>query len=323
MKKILTFEPVFVHLIWGGNRIASFKGIESQGDDLGESWELSPMPGHESVVDNGEYKGRTLNSLIDEYGNDIMGARLMKAYDGQFPLLIKLIDSNHDLSIQVHPDDEMGRRVEGKRGKTEMWYSVAPEDGAYLYAGFKGDETPESFKEKIENSTIVEALNKYYTHPGDVFFLPAGCVHAIGQGNFVVEIQEASDVTYRIFDYNRLGADGKPRELHVEKSMQAVKFDNSDLAKPKNVSAAPGSEAAIVHCGYFNTDLISIDPEMTLDLGVRDSFSVFICVSGELTLTGADGDCVTIRRGHTALVPAALKSVNISGKGELISVYIP
>ena len=148
MKKILTFEPVFVHLIWGGNRIASFKGIESQGDDLGESWELSPMPGHESVVDNGEYKGRTLNSLIDEYGNDIMGARLMKAYDGQFPLLIKLIDSNHDLSIQVHPDDEMGRRVEGKRGKTEMWYSVAPEDGAYLYAGFKGKETPESFKKK-------------------------------------------------------------------------------------------------------------------------------------------------------------------------------
>lgn len=323
MEKILTFEPVFVHLIWGGNRIAAFKGIASQGEDVGESWELSPMPGHESVVDCGIFKGRTLNSLIDEYGNDIMGARLMKAYDGQFPLLIKLIDSRRDLSIQVHPDDEMGKRVEGKRGKTEMWYSVDPEDGAYLYAGFKGAETPESFKAKIENSTIVGALNKYYTHPGDVFFLPAGCVHAIGQGNFVVEIQEASDVTYRIFDYNRLGADGKPRELHVEKSMQAVKFDNSDLSRPVNVTAAPDSESEMVHCKYFNTDLINVDPEMTLDLAARDSFSVFICVSGEVTLNGADGDSVVLRRGYTALVPASLKSLTISGKGELISVYVP
>lgn len=323
MNSILTFDPIFVHLIWGGDRIAAFKGLPSQGEDVGESWELSPMPGHESVVADGPLKGRTLNSLIDEFGNDIMGARLMKAYDGQFPLLIKLIDSRRDLSIQVHPDDEMGKRVEGKRGKTEMWYSVDPADGAYLYAGFKGQETPESFKAKIENSTIVEALNKYYTHPGDVFFLPAGCVHAIGQGNFVVEIQEASDVTYRIFDYNRPGADGKPRELHVAKSMEAVKFDNSDLCRPHNVTATPDSEAPMVHCEYFNTDLVNLDGEMTIDLTGRDSFSVFISVSGELTFTGEDGNSVTIGRGRTILVPASLKTLKISGKGEAISVYVP
>lgn len=323
MKSILTFDPIFVHLIWGGNRIAAFKGIPSQGEDVGESWELSPMPGHESVVADGPFKGRTLNSLIDEFGNDIMGVRLMKACDGQFPLLIKLIDSRRDLSIQVHPDDEMGKRVEGKRGKTEMWYSVDPADGAYLYAGFNGPETPESFKSKIENSTIVEALNKYFTHPGDVFFLPAGCVHAIGQGNFVVEIQEASDVTYRIFDYNRLGADGKPRELHVAKSMEAVKFDNSDLSKPQNVTAAPDSETPMVHCGYFNTDLVNVDGEMIIDLSGRDSFSVFINVSGELTFTGDNGHSDTIGRGRTILVPAALKTLKISGKGEVISVYVP
>ena len=181
MNSILTFDPVFVHLIWGGDRIARFKGLPSQGDDIGESWELSPMPGNESVVDRGPYKGRTLNSLLNDFGSDIMGERLMREYAGQFPLLIKFIDSKRDLSIQVHPDDEMGARLEGKRGKTEMWYCVAPEDGAYLYDGFTSQETPQSIKSKIENSTIVDALCKYFTKPGDVFFLPAGCVHAIGQ----------------------------------------------------------------------------------------------------------------------------------------------
>lgn len=323
MNQILTFAPVYVHLIWGGDRIASFKGIPSQGTDIGESWELSPMPGHESVADAGPFKGRTLNSLIAEYGDDIMGPRLMKEYDGQFPLLIKLIDSKRDLSIQVHPDDKLGAELEGKRGKTEMWYSVDPEDGAYLYAGFKGEETPESFKEKIRNSTIVDALNKYYTRPGDVFFLPAGCVHAIGRGNFVVEIQEASDVTYRIFDYNRLGADGKPRELHVEKSAKAVKFDNSDLAKPRRPEPVVNGAAEVVHCNYFNTDLLDVDGEITLDLGARDSFTVLITTEGTLTVTGADGQSLTVGRGRTMLLPVSLPSVKISGKGKLISCYIP
>lgn len=240
MKEILTFDPIFVHLIWGGDRIARFKGLPPQGDDIGESWELSPMPGRESKVASGRFKGETLTALIDRYGDDIMGARLMREYEGRFPLLVKFIDSRRDLSIQVHPDDRLGAELEGKRGKTEMWYSVDPAVGAYLYAGFKGRETPESFRTKIEDSTIVGALRKYYTKKGDVFFLPAGCVHAIGQGNFVVEIQEASDVTYRIFDYNRKGSDGKPRELHVDKAMKAVKFDNSDMPEPVNVKAASG-----------------------------------------------------------------------------------
>lgn len=323
MKNILTFTPVYVHLIWGGDRIARFKGIESQGPDVGESWELSPMPGHESVVDRGEFKGLNLNQLIDKYGNDIMGKRLYERYEGKFPLLIKFIDSKRDLSIQVHPDDELAAVTEHKRGKTEMWYSIDPDEGAYLYAGFKGQESPESLKAKIEDSTIVESLAKYYTKPRDVFFLPAGCVHAIGQGNFVAEIQEASDVTYRIFDYNRVGADGKPRELHVAKAMVATKYDNSDLAKPINVTAAPDTEAPMVHCPFFNTDLINVDPEMNLDLKARDSFSVFITVSGELTFTAEDNEPLTVGRGTTILVPASVDKLKVTGNGEMISVYVP
>lgn len=323
MKEILTFDPILVHLIWGGDRIARYKGMAPQGNDVGESWELSAVKGRESVVNRGSLKGRTLNSLIEEYGDDIMGPRLMARYDKEFPLLIKFIDSKRDLSIQVHPDDETGKRLEHKRGKTEMWYSIAPEEGAYLYAGFKGEETPESFRRQIEDSTIVEALRKYYTKPGDVFYLPAGCVHAIGTGNFVAEIQESSDVTYRIFDYNRLGADGKPRELHVAKAIEAVKFDNSDESIPRNVEAAPGKEADLVHCHYFNTDLLNVDGEMKLPLQRRDSFSVFMVISGEVTFNGADGDTVVARQGTTLLVPRSLPEVTLTGKGNVISVYVP
>ena len=289
MNSILTFEPVFVHLIWGGRRIAQFKGLPSQGDDIGESWELSPMPGHESVVDRGPYEGRTLNSLLNDFGSDIMGERLMREYDGQFPLLIKFIDSKKDLSIQVHPDDEMGARLEGKRGKTEMWYCIAPDDGAYLYDGFRSQETPGSIRSKIENSTIVDALCKYYTKPGDVFFLPAGCVHAIGQGNFLVEIQQASDVTYRIFDYNRRDAAGNLRELHVDKAQEAIKYDATTYLRPVNISAAP----------------------------------VLISTAGEVTVYDGNGDCVSVPQGRTVLIPASVQNVRITGKGELISVYIP
>lgn len=323
MNSILTFDPVFVHLIWGGDRIARFKGLPSQGNDIGESWELSPMLGHESVVDRGPYKGRTLNSLLNDFGSDIMGERLMREYAGQFPLLIKFIDSKRDLSIQVHPDDEMGARLEGKRGKTEMWYCVAPEEGAYLYDGFKSQETPQSIRSKIENSTIVDALCKYYTKPGDVFFLPAGCVHAIGQGNFLVEIQQASDVTYRIFDYNRRDAAGNLRELHIDKAQEAIKYDATTYLRPVNISAAPGATAPLVQCPYFHTDLVNVDGEIQMELADRDSFTILISTAGELTVSDGNGDSVSVPQGRTVLIPASVQNVRIAGKGELISVYIP
>lgn len=321
MKEILTFKPYFAHVIWGGERICQFKGIPSEGTDIGESWELSPMKGHESVVAEGPHKGATLNELVNRYGDDIMGARLNKRYNGEFPLLIKFIDSRRDLSIQVHPDDELAAKRDS-RGKTEMWYSIDPAEGAYLYAGFNREVTPEEFEKSIADSTIVDLLSRFPTHKGDVFFLPAGCVHAIGTGNFVVEIQEASDITYRIFDYNRVGADGKPRQLHVAQAIEATKFDDTAFVTPKNVEVAPGHEAEVVHCPFFNTDLIAVEGEMTLDLEPRDSFTVLIATEGEVTLHGPAGD-VTLAKGFTALVPASVKTLALTGTGRLMSVYVP
>lgn len=323
MKSILSFSPIYIHVIWGGDRIARFKGVASQGDDVGESWELSPMPGRVSVVDNGLFSGRTLNSLVSEYGIDIMGKRLHEKHNGNFPLLIKFIDSKRDLSIQVHPDNEMAEKEEGKLGKSEMWYCIDPQPEAYLYAGFNMPLTPESFKDLVEESKIVDALCRYQTHPGDAFYISSGTVHSLGNGNLVVEIQDASDVTYRIFDYNRLGTDGKPRELHVEKATRALNFEDSRHPSPINVVPDKNSCTPLIHCECFNSDILEVDGSMALDLRERDSFTILISLSGNMTLKGADGDCITIGAGRTLLLPNALENAEISGKGRLISVYIP
>ena len=187
MNAILKFEPIFKSVIWGGQRIARFKGIAPQGDHIGESWELSPMEGNESVVAEGPFKGIGLNRLIADRGDEIMGTRLMKACGGRFPLLIKFIDSTDDLSVQVHPDDDLAaRRHNGSLGKTEMWYSILPAEGAYLYAGFSRRLDADSFRSAVADNSIIDILRRHDTRPGDVFFLPAGRIHSIGRGNFVL-----------------------------------------------------------------------------------------------------------------------------------------
>lgn len=324
MNHILTFDPWYSHVIWGGDRIAKFKGIAPLGEDVGESWELSAIAGHESIVNDGPLKGRGFGSLVAEFGPDIMSERLYNKYKGVFPLLIKFIDSRRDLSIQVHPDDTMAARF-GKNGKTEMWYSIDPAPGAYLYAGFNQPVSASAMRKYIENSTIVDTLNKYYTKPGDVFFLPAGCVHAIGTGNFVAEIQQSSDITYRIFDYNRRGADGKPRELHVDLALEATKYDGSALPGISHVDVAPGQEAPLVECPFFDTDIFAIAPgeKRTIDLVSRDSFTILICTAGTAVIKAPDGSETVLRRGHTALVPATVPSITLCGEATVISVFEP
>ncbi len=322
MNEILKFEPYFKSVIWGGKRIAEFKGIESQGDTIGESWELSPMPGHESIVANGSHKGDKLNDLISRYGNDIMGRRLMERFNGNFPLLIKLIDSADDLSVQVHPDDELAEKRHNSLGKTEMWYSVAPADDAYLYAGFSKKIDAEEFRKEVSDNTIIGSLRKYYTKPGDVFYLPAGRVHSIGRGNFVLEIQEASDITYRIYDYDRRDAQGNPRQLHVEESVDAINFDDVDDITVPNVQAAKGETKLLAESKYFTTELIGVDGTQRLELSGRDSFTVLICTKGSLTVDNGEQK-LTLSQGETALVPAVVSSIVLGGKGDLVSVYVP
>lgn len=321
MLPILKFEPVFKSVLWGGTRIAEFKGIPSQGDHIGESWELSPMAGNESVVAEGALKGETLPALLAKYGKEIMGEKLYERYGEKFPLLVKFIDSTQDLSIQVHPDDELAAQRHNSLGKTEMWYSVVPAEGAYLYAGFSQDMNPDKFRAKVADSTIVEALSKYYTNPGDVFFLPAGRVHAIGQGNFVLEIQEASDITYRIYDYNRRDAQGNLRQLHVEESVGAINY--ADKAQEvKNVTAAAGTEAMVEDCGYFTTTLVNVVGEYQLELAQRESFTILISTKGNLTVVATDGTEYALPQGQTLLVPAEMPAVTLKGEGDVVTVYI-
>lgn len=320
--EILKFDPIFKSVIWGGKRIAEFKGLPSQGDHIGESWELSPMEGHESVVSQGTFKGATLPSLIANHGHEIMGERLMKKYDGKFPLLIKLIDSSDDLSVQVHPDDELAAKRHNSLGKTEMWYSIAPAEGAYLYAGFSKHIDAAEFRRQVAENEIIPSLHKYFTHPGDIFFLPAGRVHSIGRGNFVLEIQEASDITYRIYDYDRRDAQGNPRQLHVEESVDAIDFDDTADLPAENELGVVGELRPLAESSYFKTEIARVDGTMTIDLAARNSFTILVATAGELTVKNADGE-ISLRQGETALVAASTPSITIEGKGTFVSTFIP
>lgn len=321
MLPVLKFNPYFKSVIWGGSRIARFKGIPSQGDDIGESWELSPMPGHESVVSDGEFKGMTLNELVARYPAEILGKKVDAKWHGNFPLLVKFIDSNDDLSIQVHPDDALARERHNSLGKTEMWYSILPSEGAYLYAGFNREMTPDKFRAMIADNTIVSALGKFFVKPGDVFFLPAGRVHAIGKGNLLVEIQEASDITYRIYDYDRRDAQGNPRELHVEQSVGAVNY-NDVGQEAKNIVPENGATIEVERCEYFTTSVSDVNGTLDLDLAPLDSFTILIGLSGSLTVTDPEGRTTLLPAGQTLLVPASIPSLRIEGKGHLMTVNL-
>ena len=321
---ILKFTPIFKSVLWGGKRIAQFKNMPPQGDHVGESWELSPMKGNESVVSEGPMKGRTLPELMISDGEEIMGKRLYANYGDKFPLLIKFIDSTDDLSIQVHPDDELAAKRHNSLGKTEMWFSVLPAEGAYLYAGIKKQITPEQFRAMVADNTIVDVLGKFYPKRGDMFFLPAGRVHSIGRGNFVLEIQEASDITYRIYDYDRRDAQGNPRQLHIEESVDSITYNDTEMTVD-HFEPKAGEEIVMESCPFFTTTLMEIEGTTTLKLAERDSFSVVISTRGNAVLTAPDGSKTILNQGETVLVPASMESLDITASGdscEIVTTYI-
>ena len=226
----MLFEPNLHQIVWGGERLALWKNLKKvpngtvPNGTIGESWEVSAVESSPSVVANGFFAGRTLPEVVSDYPEEILGKSVAKRYGGLMPLLVKFIDARQDLSIQVHPDDEMAQRMHGKFGKTEMWYILDAEPGACIYSGFKKTLTPDEYKRMVEDGTITDVLAKHEAHPGDVFYIPAGRVHAICGGILLAEIQQSSDVTYRIYDYNRPGLDGKPRELHTELATRALSY---------------------------------------------------------------------------------------------------
>ena len=305
----LKFRPILKSVVWGGEKIAPFKEITTDQHNIGESWELSGVKGNESVVANGEYAGRTIMELVQEFKGRLIGQKNYERTGDEFPLLIKFIDAKQDLSIQVHPDDELAaKRHNGSKGKTEMWYVVAADKDAHLMSGLTQKITPDEYEQRVNNHTITDVLHDYKVAPGDVFFLPAGRIHSIGSGSFIAEIQQTSDITYRIYDFGRLGLDGKPRELHTELAKAAIDYTvypdyRTEYRKEKNL------ENVLVDCSYFTTSLYDLDREVSKDLSGLDSFLVVICIEGKGSLKDAEGNEVTLHQGETVLIPADCKGV--------------
>ncbi len=308
------FVPYLKPVLWGGDKIAPFKGVESDCDNIGESWEISGVPGHESVVSEGPDKGLKLPQLVAKYGEALMGRRVMEKYGATFPLLIKLIDAKKDLSVQVHPDDELARRRHDSLGKTEMWYIVDTEPGARIYAGLSREITPDDYTRLVEEKKIMDVVASHESDPGDIFFLPAGRIHAIGAGNLLAEIQETSDITYRVYDFDRRDANGNPRELHTELAKDAIDYTVYPEYKGSYDKAAKG-ETDLVECGHFDVRRVIVEGEnpVTVEL---DSFVVIMCLDGQCEID-ACGVATPMHRGETVLVPAE-SAASITARGNAV-----
>ena len=334
----LKFKPIFKTIVWGGEKIAPYKGVETTQEHIGESWELSGVKGNESVVANGALAGKTIAELVKECKGKLVGEHVYANTGDEFPLLIKFIDALTDLSIQVHPNDELAAvRHNGSKGKTEMWYVVAAEPGAHLLAGMTQEITPEEYEKRVADGTITDVLARHDVHPGDVFFLPAGRIHAICGGCFIAEIQQTSDITYRIYDYGRLGLDGKPRQLHTELAKDAIDYKvYPEYRTP--YTPVKDAENEVVSCKYFTTSIYDLDQAVTKNLEDTDSFLVVMCLSGHGSLTDAEpvydaegrrgptkGHVIDLRQGETVLVPATSTGVTFKpaeGGMKVITSYI-
>ncbi len=310
----LKFQPMLKPVIWGGSAISRFKNIQPVQEGIGESWEVSGMKGEASVVSNGYLKGKSLEELIIEHQGSLLGESIHKRFGETFPLLIKLIDAQEALSIQVHPDDKLAKERHDSFGKTEMWYVIRATPGAYLYSGFKHSITPEEYVEKVNDNTLTDALQRYEVKKGDVFFLPAGRVHAIGAGCFMAEIQQTSNITYRIFDYNRKDAAGKNRELHTDLAKDAIDFRVYNSYQTHYIRGMNQS-VELVTSPFFTTSLLELDESITCDYRNIDSFIVYICVKGSATLKDDRGYTVEATRGESILIPANRQWMEIMPDG--------
>ena len=318
----LKFKPILKSIIWGGNDICKFKGIALQ-DGIGESWEISSVKGDISVIANGDLENKSLEEVIDTYKEQLVGKKNYEKFGTTFPLLIKFIDARDNLSIQVHPDDELAKVRHNSFGKTEMWYVIDAAKDAFLYSGFAKQLTPDSYVKSIEDNTFVDSLQKHDVNKGDVFFLPAGRVHAIGAGTFIAEIQQTSNITYRIYDYNRVGADGKPRELHTELAKDAIDYKVYD--NYQNQYTPKENEVVLLEtCQYFTTDLLQLNKTVDRNYSTIDSFVVYICMGGECTITDDKGNELSVKQGESILIPADTQSVKIVPQGEvlLLETYV-
>ena len=321
------FDPYLKTTIWGGYQIAPFKGIFTAQPNIGESWEISGVPGHESVaIERGIIGdvdlGLNLTQLIDKYKGLLVGDRVYKKFGNKFPLLVKFIDSRQDLSVQVHPDDKLAQKRHGCAGKTEMWYVLKADVGSKIYAGLKKPITPEDYERlatepvtgnpsPVTHNPFLDVIATHEAHQGDLYFLPAGRLHAIGAGNFLVEIQESSDITYRVYDFGRVDAAGKPRELHIEQAKEAIDYQVWPEYRTSYDSTKPNSE--LIHCPYFTVNRVVVQVAAEVDLHT-DSFVVVVCLWGEANING-----IRVKQGETLLVPASENVLYIFGNATFLT----
>lgn len=320
----IKFKPIFHEKIWGGNRMRTILN-KDYGDlaNCGESWELSGVEGNISVVSNGFLAGNDLNEIVEIYMGDLVGDKVYEKFGVEFPLLIKFIDAQDDLSIQVHPDDKLSKERHNAYGKTEMWYVAGTEEGALINSGFNQEVSKEKYQEYFNKGKLTELLHYDEAEVGDVFFIPAGRVHAIGKGCLVAEIQQTSDVTYRIFDYNRKDDQGKERELHTELALDAIDYSYASKYKA-DYSIVKNGSTELVSCPYFTTNIIEFDTELDKDYNEIDSFVIYMTLEGSFKVVSEQGS-ETVEMGETVLIPASLESVKlepVSGKAKILEVYI-
>ena len=324
--KPLKFNAILKETLWGGEKLIPFKHITNSQQpaaitQIGESWEISGVSGHETTVAEGEYKGLSLNQLVALLGEQLVGKKNMECFSTEFPLLIKFIDAQQDLSIQVHPNDEVARKQGYKHGKTEMWYLMKSDPEAKLYSGLKKQITPEEYKQMVDNDTICDALAQYEVSEGDVFFLPAGRIHTIGAGCFLVEIQQTSDVTWRIYDYKRRDKEGNYRELHTHQAAESIDFNVLDDYRT-TYQPAKNQRVELVACPHFITALYDLDQPTTLDYSQLDSFVILIGMEGCAEFTDNEGNTFTLQAGETVLIPATTQKLQTTGTLKFLETYV-
>ena len=319
------FEPYLKTTIWGGYQIAPFKGIYTAQPNIGESWEISGVSGHESVaihrglVDDVD-EGLTLTQLIDKYKGLLVGEKVYRKYGNKFPLLVKFIDSRQDLSVQVHPDDKLAQKRHSCNGKTEMWYVIKSDVGSKIYAGLNKSITPEEYEQLATaepvagRSPMQDVIVAHEAHEGDLYFLPAGRLHAIGAGNFLAEIQQTSDITYRVYDFGRKDVHGNPRELHIEEAKEAIDYQIWPEYRTSYDSTKPTSQ--LISCPYFTVHRVVVQVAQQIDFKC-DSFVIVVCLGGEANING-----VSIHQGETILVPACENVLYIFGNATFLTATL-
>lgn len=319
----LKFRPIYKQRIWGGDKLASVlgKNLPPTVEPFGESWELSGVQGDVSVVSNGVLKGNSLNELIEIYMGDLVGDKNFERFGEEFPLLVKLIDANDYLSIQVHPNDDLAKERHQAYGKTEMWYVIDCQKDAKLLLGFNQPVDKEKYLHYLNQGRIEELLTCYTVAPGDLFFIPAGAVHAIGRGVLIAEIQQTSDITYRLYDFNRVDASGISRELHTELALDAIDYrvKGDYLIKKETVV---NSQVNLQSCPYFSSSMICVDGQMGIDYTTRDSFTIILAIDGSCQIGCDQCEDTLISKGETVLIPASMDSITLTGKANLLTSWI-